>query len=143
MWSVFILHTNRMSAKKSPSNIRRQDHDEFKRKLQAVHQEMATSLFDGTFPFPNPQFLLHLAEEIHTMFRGPRLKKEFLCRSVRPDGTETYIGGLHPDSTQTIIFWDQEKPRRRWEQVWGPGARKWIQEYYTDDENRTIGEIIA
>ena len=132
-----------MSAKKSASNVRLQDIEEFERKLQAVHQEMATRLFDGTFPFPTPQFLLHLAEEIHTMFSGPRLKKEFLCRSVLLDGTETYIGGPHPDSTQTIIFWDQEKPRRRWEQVWGPGARKWIQEQYTDGEDRAIGEILA
>ena len=126
-----------MSAKKSPSNIRPQDRDEFKRKLQAVHQEMATRLFDG---HGLPQFSLRFSfKDYDTVFRGPRLKKEFLCRSVRPDGTETYIGGSHPDSTQTIIFWDPEKPRKRWEQVWGPGARKWIQQQYTDGENRAIG----
>ena len=139
-----------MSAKKSPSNIHPQDHDEFKRKLQAVHQEMATSLIDGHRAFLQAPFghewqnrdLLH-SRGVYLPFTGPRLKKEFLCRSVLPDGRETYIGGPHPDSTQTIIIWDLEKPRRRWEQVWGPGARKWIQEYYTDDENRAIGKIIA
>ena len=140
---VFISHTIKMSAKKSPSNIRPEDRDEFKRKLQAVHQEMATrdvmvmrwAFGERNTGFPPPVEF--------QAFRGPRLKKEYLCRSVLLDGTETYIGGSHPDSTQTIIFWDWEKPRRRWEQVWGAGARKWIQEYYTDGKDRGIGEIKA
>ena len=133
-----------MSAKKSASNIRPEDRNEFKRKLHAVHQEiekwgavmmMRWALSERNTGFPPPVEF--------QAFTGPRLKKEFLCRSVLLDGTETYIGGPHPDSTQTIIFWDQEKPRRRWEQVWGPGARKWIQEQYTDGEDRAIGEILA
>ena len=124
------------------ANIRPQDREEFKAKLQAVHQEMGAKLSDGDSQLDLAMwFSLPVESQV---FRGPRLKKEFLCRSVLPDGTETYIGGPHPDSIQTIIFWDWETPkRRRWEQVWGPGARKWIRDYYTDDEDRAIGEIIA
>ena len=131
-----------MSAKKSASNIRHQDREEFNTKLQALHKEMAAWKHRHAWHY-NLGEASWFSIPVESQCRvGPRLKKELITRSVLLNGTKTWRLEHDPDSTQTIIIWDWEN-RRRWEQVWGPGARKMIQNHYTDGQDRAICEIIA
>ena len=129
-----------MSAKKSASNIRPQDRKEFDAKLQAVHTELldlderCAHTLTWTLGYRACWTSISNYEDMRGIGNLRR------CENL------VIKGGFHqypddPDEIQHVLLWD--KVTSQWcTTFWGTGARKWIQDYYTDGQKRAIGELI-
>ena len=132
----FYFTYHRMSAKKSPSNIHPQDHDEFKRKLQAVHQELrhvagwrplscCGGLLTTNSPLVKAAWLRNYEKRFGIGFTGKRLVRQCAWHAT--------------DDIQHVQHWS--KKTGKWHTTFfGSEARKWIHNYYTNGEDRAIGK---
>ena len=128
-----------MSPKKSPSNIRPQDREEFEKKLQALHQELQKTVgLDSqsgrdwsAWEYQNGLDLM-----------VPRMARECSYPCIDEDDNIYYRRITRADRIQSIVYWD--KAAMDYFECRTPfPIRKMIQKQYTDGEDRAIGGIIA
>ena len=128
-----------MSAKKSASNIRHQDREEFNTKLQALHQELQKNV-----TLDNQSERNWHAWEYHNGLdlMVPRMARECSYPCIDEDDNIYHRRITDTDRIQTTVHWD--KAAMAYFECRTPfPVRKWIQQQYTDGEDRAIGKILT
>ena len=114
-----------MSAKKSASNVRLQDIEEFRAKLKSLHLEYSTNSATSNKWRDAPSWWLSRWERQKGIgYVGPK--------RVRADWTQE--GAL---SSNSISCWD--KSMKVWAIGWCADPKKEMIQFYTDGEDRPIG----
>ena len=128
-----------MSPKKSPSNIRPEDREEFERKLQALHQELQKNV-----SLDNKKGRDWYDWEYHNgvNYVVPRMARECSYPCIDEDDNIYHRQITHADRIQSMVYWDKAE-MDYFELRFPFPVRKWIREQYTDGEDRAIGGIIA
>jgi hypothetical protein len=135
----FYFTYRQMSPKKSPSNIRPEDREEFNTKLQALHQELQKNVTLDKQSERNWH-----AWEYHNGLDliVPRMARECSYPCIDEHDNIYHRRITHADRIQSIVYWD--KAAMDYLECRSPfPIRKLIQEQYTDGEDRAIGGIIA
>ena len=143
-----------MSPKKSPSNIRPEDREEFNTKLQALHMELQNKESWRNNDGKTRIFLHHSSMPFQQVSWGaweyhngldlivPRMARECSYPCIDEDDNIYHRRITHADKIQSIVYWD--KAAMDYFECRTPyPIRKLIQQQYTDGEDRAIGEIIA
>ena len=159
-----------MSAKKSPSNITSQDREEFNIKLQALHTEFDEKLHDvsgwrwrnGRMPwFHNPGEFNGCSDRVNNYERlyGQR-PGDVRVADIRAPGRhllwshelmwcgsfEYFDSEPDPNKIEYEEHWDKDSYRWSTRLTLSPFhhftlARSFVQNHYTEGEDRAIGEI--
>ena len=128
-----------MSAKKSASNIRPEDRDKFKRKLQAVHQELQKNV---TLDKQSERNWSAWEYQNGLDLVVPRMARECSYPCIDEDDNIYHRRITHADRIQSMVYWD--KAEKDYFELRSPyPIRKMIREKYTDGEDRAIGGIVA
>ena len=132
-----------MSAKKSASIITPQDRINFRTKLQALHIELQNKE-SWRYKSWTQATRDWCTWETHNGIGiiAPKLAKTCSLPCIDEDDNIYYRSITKPNRIQSTVHWDKAA---RQEITWRHPApvRKWIQQQYTDGEDRGIGKIKA